>query len=290
MASILPASTPTSTIPSKYYGSMDRISQLIDQLVGLDQAPSDIIRSGPNVGRRLSDLPPSVTPFRQRGNVRRVSKVSAETARARQQREQRPARAPKPPALLARAEPAPAKPTRAPSFRVAPSSPLPRGVGGGRKPAQIPQLLNDYPESERRRVIGPSALSQALGRIEAQPPVSSIFRATPGPSAADYARAQEDIDIANTQRAFDTGYARMSRQLADEDIARTQAGYRAGDEAFRNRMRELDAEAYARHMAALRAGRRANTAVGRARSAANSMEAAANRTGLLDPLIPLFFD
>jgi hypothetical protein len=112
------------------------------------------------------------------------------------------------------------------------------------------------------RNLGPSALSQALGRIEAQPPVSSIFRNTPGPTAADYARAQEDIDLANTQRAFDIGYARKDRELAMEDIANTQAEYRRRDDERRRRIAELDADAYAKHMAAVRAGRNQASTIG----------------------------
>ena len=34
---------------------------------------------------------------------------------------------------------------------------------------------------------------------------------------------QETMDLGQTQRAFDIGYATQARQLADEDIARTQA-------------------------------------------------------------------
>jgi hypothetical protein len=236
--------------------------------------PSAVFTSGPNKGLPVSALPPSVTPFRQRGNVRRTSKVTLESAEARRQREDRAqnkdqmderrrrkendriireqqaqarredrARRPQPippsdeygPPLVSRA------PTTEDEIRR-----LETDVQSGNIPQRQPAPA---------RNLGPSALSQALGRIEAQPPVSSIFRNTPGPTAADYARAQEEIDLANTQRAFDIGYARKDRELAMEEIANTQAERRRRDEAFWNRMRELDADAYAKHMAAVRAGR-----------------------------------
>ena len=269
------ASQPTNSSLADRYAQMSRISEMLDSLLGLDTAtPSGTFTTGPNRGLPVAAMPPSATPFRQKSGPRRVSKVTAETARARTERAGRPAKlaerfarnAPKPPALLARAEPAPtkAKPA-APGPRPAPYST--RGVG---EKMAAPVGRPETKAAPRRQPIGPSALSTTLSRIDAAP-ASSIYRSAPGLTAEDFRQAQETMDLGQTQRAFDIGYATQARQLADEDIARTQAGYAAGDEAFRQRMAELDADAYAKHMAAQRAGRRAATATGRASQAADAM-------------------
>ena len=269
------ASQPTNSSLADRYAQMSRISEMLDSLIGLDTAtPSGTFTTGPNRGLPVAAMPPSATPFRQKSGPRRVSKVTAETARARAERAGRPAKlaerfarnAPKPPSLLAREEPTPttAKPA-AKGPRPAPYST--RGVG---EKMAAPVGRPETKAAPRRQPIGPSALSTTLSRIDATP-ASSIYRSAPGLTAEDFRQAQETMDLGQTQRAFDIGYATQARQLADEDIARTQAGYAAGDEAFRQRMAELDADAYAKHMAAQRAGRRAATATGRASQAADAM-------------------
>lgn len=269
------ASQPTNSSLADRYAQMSRISEMLDSLLGLDTAtPSGTFTTGPNRGLPVAAMPPSATPFRQKSGPRRVSKVTAETARARTERAGRPAKlaerfarnAPKPPSLLAREEPTPtkAKPA-AKGPRPAPYST--RGVG---EKMAAPVGRPETKAAPRRQPIGPSALSTTLSRINAAP-ASSIYRSAPGLTAEDFRQAQETMDLGQTQRAFDIGYATQARQLADEDIARTQAGYAAGDEAFRQRMAELDADAYAKHMAAQRAGRRAATATGRASQAADAM-------------------
>lgn len=269
------ASQPTNSSLADRYAQMSRISEMLDSLLGLDTAtPSGTFTTGPNRGLPVAAMPPSATPFRQKSGPRRVSKVTAETARARTERAGRPAKlaerfarnAPKPPSLLAREEPTPtkAKPA-AKGPRPAPYST--RGVG---EKMAAPVGRPETKAAPRRQPIGPSALSTTLSRIDATP-ASSIYRSAPGLTAEDFRQAQETMDLGQTQRAFDIGYATQARQLADEDIARTQAGYAAGDEAFRQRMAELDADAYAKHMAAQRAGRRAATATGRASQAADAM-------------------
>jgi len=269
------ASQPTNSSLADRYAQMSRISEMLDSLLGLDTAtPSGTFTTGPNRGLPVAAMPPSATPFRQKSGPRRVSKVTAETARARTERAGRPAKlaerfarnAPKPPSLLAREEPTPtkAKPA-AKGPRPAPYST--RGVG---EKMAAPVGRPETKAAPRRQPIGPSALSTTLSRIDAAP-ASSIYRSAPGLTAEDFRQAQETMDLGQTQRAFDIGYATQARQLADEDIARTQAGYAAGDEAFRQRMAELDADAYAKHMAAQRAGRRAATATGRASQAADAM-------------------
>lgn len=109
---------PTNSSLADRYAQMSRISEMLDSLIGLDTpTPSATFTTGPNRGLPVSAMPPSVTPFRQKSGPRRVSKVTAETARARADRAARPAKmaerfarnAPKPPALLAREEPAPTK-------------------------------------------------------------------------------------------------------------------------------------------------------------------------------------
>ena len=266
------ASQPTNSSLADRYAQMSRISEMLDSLIGLDTAtPSGTFTTGPNRGLPVAAMPPSATPFRQKSGPRRVSKVTAETARARADREARPAKqaerfarnAPKPPALLARDEQPAAK--AKPSARLAPYSTRSRAP----EPAAPIGKVETRP-APRRQPVAPSALSQTLGRINAAP-ASSIYRSAPGLTAEDFRQAQETMDLGQTQRAFDIGYATQARQLADEDIARTQAGYAAGDEAFRQRMAELDADAYAKHMAAQRAGRRAATATGRASQAADAM-------------------
>lgn len=265
------ASQPTNSSLADRYAQMSRISEMLDSLLGLDTAtPSGTFTTGPNRGLPVAAMPPSATPFRQKSGPRRVSKVTSETRGARTARAERPAKlaerfarnAPKPPALLARNEPAAPK-AKGPR-------PLPYSTRG--KPAEVAKAPAPVREKAQpaRRPVAPSALSETLGRINATP-VSSIYQGAPGLTREDYRQAQETMDLGQTQRAFDIGYATQARQLADEDIARTQAGYAAGDEAFRQRMAELDADAYAKHMAAQRAGRRAATATGRASQAADAM-------------------
>lgn len=266
---------PTSTLADRYQEQMARISSILDELLGINTSatptPSATFTSGPNRGLPVAAMPPSATPFRQKSGPRRSSKVTSETRAARTARAERPAKlaerfarnAPKPPALLAR-DTQPTAKTK-PSARLAPYSTRSRAP----EPAAPIGKLETRP-APRRQPVAPSALSQTLGRINAAP-ASSIYRSAPGLTAEDFRQAQETIDLGQTQRAFDIGYATQARQLADEDIARTQAGYAAGDEAFRQRMAELDADAYAKHMAAQRAGRRAATATGRASQAADAM-------------------
>lgn len=307
------ASQPTNSSLADRYAQMSRISEMLDSLIGLDTAtPSGTFTTGPNRGLPVAAMPPSATPFRQKSGPRRVSKVTAETARARADREARPAKqaerfarnAPKPPALLARADQTSSGPSQlygdppmfprgmtpeqlekymqesrgrlSKSDTSPPKQPRPgprpapystRGVG---EKMAAPVGRPETKAAPRRQPIGPSALSTTLSRIDATP-ASSIYRSAPGLTAEDFRQAQETMDLGQTQRAFDIGYATQARQLADEDIARTQAGYAAGDEAFRQRMAELDADAYAKHMAAQRAGRRAATATGRASQAADAM-------------------
>jgi hypothetical protein len=110
------------------------------------------------------------------------------------------------------------------------------------------------------RNLGPSALSQALGRIEDQPSV--YFSATPGPTPYDYFKAEENINLANIGRLSDVYSAIEQRKLAMEDIANTQAEYRRRDEERRRQIAELDADAYAKHMAAVRAGRNQASTIG----------------------------
>lgn len=271
------ASDPSKSTTSSKYDVNSQIAALLEKYFTSPTSstrPSAVFTSGPNKGLPVSALPPSVTPFSQRGNVRRTSKVTLESLEARRQREDRARNADKMAERRRRKEneriireqqaqarrddrarrPQPTPPSDEygpPLVSRAPTTEdeirrLETDVQSGNIPQQKPSPS---------RNLGPSALSQALGRIEAQPPVSSIFRATPGPTAADYARAQEDIDLANTQRAFDIGYARKARELAMEDIANTQAEYRRRDEERRRQIAELDANAFAKHMAAVRAGR-----------------------------------
>lgn len=273
------ASDPSKSTTSSKYDVNSQIAALLEKYFSSPTSstrPSAVFTSGPNKGLPVSALPPSVTPFRQPGNVRRTSKVSAETARSRQQREARTAtpdqvderRRRNENERIIREQQAQAR--REDRARMVESTP--RAIYD---PVEAEEASRKFRETEEFRTVnapqrkpspsrnlGPSALSQALGRIEAQPPVSSIFRNTPGPSAADYARAQEDIDLANTQRAFDIGYARKARELAMEDIANTQAEYRRRDEERRRQIAELDADAYAKHMAAVRAGRNQASTIG----------------------------
>jgi hypothetical protein len=270
------ASDSSKSTPASKYDVNSQIAALLEKYFTSPTSstrPSAVFTSGPNKGLPVSALPPSVTPFRQRGNVQRTSKVSAETARARQQRE---ARTQTPDQVderrrrnendrIIRDQQARARrEDRARRPRPVPPSDEYGPPIVSRAPTTEDEIRRQYEirsgnipqrKSTPARNLGPSALSQALGRIEAQPPVSSIFRNTPGPTAADYARAQEDIDLANTQRAFDVGYARKDRELGMEDIANTQAEYRRRDEERRRQIAELDANAFAKHMAAVRAGR-----------------------------------
>jgi len=300
------ASDPSKSTTSSKYDVNSQIAALLDKYFTSPTSsarPSAVFTSGPNKGLPVSALPPSVTPFSQRGNVRRISKVTEETLRARRQREartQNPNRTPdqiderrrrKENERIIRDQQARARgeirvergeagplsySTEKRSGEGTPNYPYlsshPRAIFD---PVEAEKAAQKFRETEEFRIVnapqrnpspsrnlGPSALSQALGRIEAQPPVSSIFRNTPGPTAADYARAQEDIDLANTQRAFDIGYARKDRELAMEDIANTQAEYRRRDEERRRRIAELDADAYAKHMAAVRAARNQASTIG----------------------------
>jgi hypothetical protein len=174
--------------------------------------------------------------------------------------------APKPPALLAREEPAPtkAKPA-APGPRPAPYST--RGVG---EKMAAPVGRPETKAAPRRQPLGPSALSQTLGRINATP-ASSIYQGAPGLTREDFRQAQEIADLGRTEQALATSRAMAQRGQAESDIARTQQQYAQGDADFRRRMAELDADAYAKHMAAGRAGRRAAVAAGRASQAADAL-------------------
>lgn len=269
------ASQPTNSSLADRYAQMSRISEMLDSLLGLDTAtPSGTFTTGPNRGLPVAAMPPSATPFRQKSGPRRVSKVTAETARARADRAARPAKmaerfarnAPKPPALLAREEPAPTKAKPAATGpRPAPYST--RGVG---EKMAAPVGRPETKAAPRRQPIGPSALSQTLGRINATP-ASSIYQGAPGLTREDYRQAQEMMDRAQEQRAFDIGYATQARQLGEEDIARTQAKYRQDDLDFANYMALLDQDILDKQLAAQKAARRAASAVGVARESADAM-------------------
>lgn len=291
------ASTPSPSTPGSKYDVTSRISELLDKYFSSMppvSAPSAVFTSGPNQGLPVAAMPPSATPFRQKSGPRRVSKVTAETARARSERAGRPAKlaerfarnAPKPPSLLAREEPVPtkAKPA-AKGPRPAPYSTRKSKVSEkGTRPMLPPGVGTETPSPEKtgfrgatpyntfggRRPVSPSALSETLGRINAAP-VSSIYQGAPGLTREDYRQAQEMMDRAQEQRAFDIGYATQARQLGEEDVARAQAAYRQSDLDFANRMAELDKDALAKHLAAQKAARRAASAFGVARESADAM-------------------
>ena len=307
------ASTPSPSTPDSKYDITSRISKLLEKYFANQPTgtqPSAVFTSGPNVGLPVSAMPPSATPFRQKSGPRRISKVTAETARARAERAARPAKqaerfarnAPKPPSLLARADPTSSGPSQlyrdppmfprgmtpeqlekylqesrarlsksdtSPSKQPRPG-PRPAPYSTRKSKPAAPKVQPEARPASRSRPVAPSALSETLGRINAAP-ASSIYRSAPGLTAEDFWQAQETMDLGQTQRAFDIGYATQARQLADEDIARTQAGYAAGDEAFRQRMAELDKDAIAKQLAAQKAARRAASAFGVARESADAM-------------------
>ncbi len=275
--------------------------------------PSAVFTSGPNKGLPVSALPPSVTPFSQRGNVRRISKVTEETNRARRQREARtqnpdrkpnqtpsqsPNRTPdqvderrrrneneriirdqqaraRGEARVERGEAGPLSYSTEKRFAEEKPNPseyysTPRAIFD---PVEAEKASRKFRETEEFRTVnapqrnpspsrnlGPSALSQALGRIEDQPSV--YFSATPGPTPYDYFKAEENINLANIGRLSDVYSAIEQRKLAMEDIANTQAEYRRRDEERRRQIAELDADAYAKHMAAVRAGRNQASTIG----------------------------
>lgn len=269
------ASTPSPSTPGSKYDVTSRISELLDQYFASMpsvSAPSAVFTSGPNTGLPVAAMPPSATPFRQKSGPRRVSKVTAETARARADREARPAKqaerfarnAPKPPSLLAREEPAPTK------AKPAAKGPRPAPYSTRKSKPAAPQVQPEVRPAARSRPVAPSALSETLGRINAAP-VSSIYRGAPGLTREDYRQAQEMMDRAQEQRAFDIGYATQARQLGEEDVARAQAGYRQSDLDFANRMAELDQDALDKQLAAQKAARRAASAFGVARESADAM-------------------
>ena len=269
------ASTPSPSTPGSKYDVTSRISELLDQYFASMpsvSAPSAVFTSGPNTGLPVAAMPPSATPFRQKSGPRRVSKVTAETARARAEREARPAKqaerfarnAPKPPSLLAREEPAPTK------AKPAAKGPRPAPYSTRKSKPAAPQVQPEVRPAARSRPVAPSALSETLGRINAAP-VSSIYRGAPGLTREDYRQAQEMMDRAQEQRAFDIGYATQARQLGEEDVARAQAGYRQSDLDFANRMAELDQDALDKQLAAQKAARRAASAFGVARESADAM-------------------
>ncbi len=311
------ASDSSKSTPASKYDVNSQIAALLEKYFTSPTSstrPSAVFTSGPNKGLPVSALPPSVTPFRQRGNVQRTSKVSAETARARQQREartQNPDRKPN--------QTPSQSPNRTPDqiderrrrkeneriirdqqARARGEAQVRRGTEAGplsystekrfaeEKPNpseyySTPRAIFDPVEAEKAsrkfreteefrtvnapqqnpspsRNLGPSALSQALGRIEDQPSV--YFSATPGPTPYDYFKAEENINLANIGRLSDVYSAIEQRKLAMEDIANTQAEYRRRDEERRRRIAELDADAYAKHMAAVRAGRNQASTIG----------------------------
>jgi len=298
------ASDPSKSTTSSKYDVNSQIAALLEKYFTSPTSstrPSAVFTSGPNKGLPVSALPPSVTPFRQRGNVRRTSKVTEETLRARRQREartQNPNRTPdqvderrrrkeneriirdqqaraRGEARVERGEAGPLSYSTEKRFAEEKPNPseyysTPRAIFD---PVEAEKASRKFRETEEFRTVnapqrnpapsrnlGPSALSQALGRIEAQPPV--IFSATPGPTPYDYFDAQEDIDFANMVRGIKVDSARKQRELAMEDIANTQAEYRRRDEERRRRIAELDADAYAKHMAAVRAGRNQASTIG----------------------------
>lgn len=86
------ASDSSKSTPASKYDVNSQIAALLEKYFTSPTSstrPSAVFTSGPNKGLPVSALPPSVTPFSQRGNVRRTSKVTEETNRARRQREAR---------------------------------------------------------------------------------------------------------------------------------------------------------------------------------------------------------
>lgn len=262
------ASQPTNSSLADRYAQMSRISEMLDSLIGLDTStPSGTFTTGPNRGLPVAAMPPSVTPFRQKSGPRRVSKVTAEAARARAGRTARPA-ADQPVGPPKPKQAAPTKPV-AKQPRPGPRPALYSTRGVGEKMA-APVGRPETKAAPRRQPLGPSALSQTLGRINAAP-ASSIYQSAPGLTREDYRQAQEIADLGRTEQALATSRAMAQRGQAESDIARTQQQYAQGDADFRRRMAELDADAYAKYMAAGRAGHRAAVAAGRASQAADAL-------------------
>jgi len=261
------ASDPSKSTTSSKYDVNSQIAALLEKYFTSPTSstrPSAVFTSGPNKGLPVSALPPSVTPFSQRGNVRRTSKVTEETNRARRQREartqnpdrkpnqtpsQNPNRTPdqvderrrrneneriiRDQQARARGE---ARVERGEAGPLSYSTEKRFGEGTPTYPyySSTPRALFDPVEAEKAsrkfqeteefrtvnapqrnpapsRNLGPSALSQALSRVEAQPPV--IFSATPGPAPYDYQVALERINLANIDRISDI------EQMARDRIA-----------------------------------------------------------------------
>lgn len=250
------ASDPSKSTTSSKYDVNSQIAALLEKYFTSPTSstrPSAVFTSGPNKGLPVSALPPSVTPFSQRGNVRRISKVTEETNRARRQREARtrnPDRKPN--------QTPSQSPNRTPDqvderrrrneneriirdqqARARGEDRVERGEAGPLSystekrfgegtptypyyssqpraifdPVEAEKASRKFRETEEFRTVnapqrnpspsrnlGPSALSQALGRVEAQPPV--IFRATPGITADDERVTSQTINPSEPSREY----------------------------------------------------------------------------------------